>query len=1663
MNFKKTAAFLTALSMVTIPFSYAEISEFNPAIIACASETGVKDELTYQKFADHIEIISCEDTAESIVIPSEIDNKPVTVIGYEAFSNCTALEKVTIPDTVTSIEEGAFRYCKSLTSVTIPEKVTILATNTFYQCTSLTELNLPAGMIKIQSYALSNCTSLKTLHLPDSLRTLSDSAFSSEMAFDSITLSSGNQYFQLNDGVLTDRSAQTIYKCVTSKKGAYTIPETVTKIAAGAFYNCAELTAVTVNSKITSIPSYAFRNCVKLAEVNLPESVSRIDYTAFRHIAPDAVVTIENPYCDIGFGTFQTENYINEDGKQQSASRFMGTIRGYENSTAQTYAEDDKANFESLGVSTMEPPSSATSTTYATTAMYTTTKVASATTSKTNTTTSRTTSDGVFSYSKISVNDAEPTISITGVLKPADSITLPSEIEGLPVTAISSSAFSGTSIKSITIPEGVTSIGASAFFHCENLTNVSLPSTLKYINYGAFKACPSLKEIVLPEGLQSISGRAFEGTGITGITIPGSVEHVTGFYGCSALKNVVIQEGTKIISSEAFTCCRALESVKLPDTLTQISSYAFASCDALAEINLPESLTEISSYAFASCISLKSVIIPDSVTSLQTSAFQRCSSLTSVQLPATLKSLNRYVFLNCTALEEITLPEGLESLYMNAFAGTALKEITIPASLKSFYSLGNSYYSSNGISTADIYDFMPKLENIYVADGNPNYVSIDGILVSESSYSSSIIMFPPARTGYYTIPSGISDANTNSFWSSQLTGITLPRNFYISSGIFASCPNLEIIEVSASNNYYYDSNNALYYKLNSYSSSEETEPEIRLVSCPRGIKGEFVVPEGVTEIGNGAFRNCTGLTSIVLPSTLKTISSGAFHSCTGLTGITIPDSVEIVGSSAFQNCTALEEISLPDDAKFSYTYTYADNSTGSTNYYNNIFSGCTSLKKVKLPANLENIPSNTFYGCSALTTVTMPAALKTIDSNAFYQCGALSLTIPEGAVSIASSAFAESGLTDITIADTVTSIGYGAFSNCKDLKTAKLPAGISRIDSRAFNGCSSLEAIEIPEGVLEILSYAFRDCSALSSVTLPESLINIYQSAFSNCSALEEIYIPSNVSGIEQIVETTATTTATDSYGSNYTTAKSTTTAVKTVVTNDDTPNIPSHAGAFPNCTSLQKITVSKDNKYYADIDGVLMNKDSTELRQYPTGRKGAYLIPDSVTAIAYGAFENSAISEVTIPGTVSQISSRAFSNCQNLTKVTFPDNLEMISAYMFYNCTALENVVFPDTLKSVNYSAFANTGLTSVTLPKSVEKVLSYAFGACANLKSVTFLNPTGSVSEAAVSGKKAASEPYVFVSDTPEIDREYYSSSAVSTNTAVSVGYDYTADITIAGYDDSEAQRLADVHDYTFKSLGEGGSIMTTTTTTTETTTTTTVTETETSDTETTTTETTTTVTETETSASEETETETNETQTEEPKVYKDSYEYDIKSNENAYFFSSDDEVLTADKLITSARRRAIEEDGSFGEWEDIEDISIFDFGKLSPAVLFQKNENTEYSGEASAEVTITLPDGSASVQKVTMGNLTVGMTGDADGDGAVTASDAGNILIYAADFGAGKTTAAISPLKPERESLAMFISNVDKSDAVNATDASYILVYAAMTGAGNEAKWSEIVNQE
>ena len=344
-------------------------------------------------------------------------------------------------------------------------------------------------------------------------------------------------------------------------------------------------------------------------------------------------------------------------------------------------------------------------------------------------------------------------ITITGCDKSANgAITIPSKIDGKPVTSIGDGAFYNcTSLTSITIPNSITSIGKNSFITCWSLTNINVASGNNYFSSkdGILFNKDKTTLIRYPEGskravysipstVRNIGEDAFSYSNLTSITIPDSVTSIGSwaFTYCDGLTSITIPNSVRNIEDYTFAYSHSLTSITIPNSVTSIGFCAFDFCEGLTSITIPNSVTSIGDGAFYNCTSLTSITIPNSVTSIGIETFSRCDSLTSITIPNSVTSIEDGAFRECINLKSITIPNGVTSIGDYAFGDCdSLTSITIPSSVTSIGDF--AFYHCYNLSATHYTGTLEQWRKISIGDRNECLTS--NVIIETDSSNGALI------------------------------------------------------------------------------------------------------------------------------------------------------------------------------------------------------------------------------------------------------------------------------------------------------------------------------------------------------------------------------------------------------------------------------------------------------------------------------------------------------------------------------------------------------------------------------------------------------------------------------------------------------------------------------------------------------------------------------------------------------------------------------------------------------------------------------------------------------------------------------------------------------------------------------------------------------------
>ena len=822
----------------------------------------------------------------------------------------------------------------------------------------------------------------------------------------------------------------------------------------------------------------------------------------------------------------------------------------------------------------------------------------------------------------------------------------------------------------------VTSISEDAFKN-SNITSVEildccidgcgLTSGVTSIESGAFEGCTKLKNAVIPSTVTEIAFGAFNGcSSLSEITLP--------FVGRSADAHDNDANLGYIFGSNGY----ANNPSFVPSTLktvvviggTAIAHHAFGYCQ-VENITLPDGLTTIGEWAFSNG-NITSINIPSTVTSIGESAF-KYAGITSIVLP-NVQTIEASTFERCNQLAEVSLGSRLTSIADNAFKN------------------------------------CDKLKTVYYAGDLTGWCNLDGLGELMSS-SPALYIDRQLLSGELVIPSTVTKIGSDAFRGcSEITSVLIHGGVTnINFTAFIDCTKLKSITVDSSNATYFSQDGILYSR-----SNEETY----CLVVPAALEGEITVPEGVVQISVSG----QNVTAICLPSGIERIS---ISNC-NITTITLPESVTFV---SIVKCTHLERIiyegtpeqwqSVQKDldknngaeppvtclgqnpaVPHSHDYQWVDNDDG-THKQHCANSGCGEPD--------INEGEHVFVDNMCICDTSELLFELNSDRSSYFvkhigYMGATEIVIPSEhyglpVTKIAEDAFAnQTSLTSVTISDGITEIGRYAFLGCYSLTDVSIPSSVTVIGEHAFtyyDESCPIERIAMPVFVIDHINpQNLTEITIIGGESIESSFFNEIENLTS--LSLGDSVISTNITPLKNMANF-----ASLSLGKN--------------VTNIDTATL-------RNIASFASITVDENNPNYTVQEGILYNKDITEILLTPRQLSGTVTIPSTITEISSSAFYGcKLLTKIIIHDDITSIGANAFQNCSGLTEINIPDGVTSIGDYAFRGCAGLTEIKIPTVVTSIGIGAFlACSRLESIEIPEGITTIANSTFSDCTKLASV-------------------------------------------------------------------------------------------------------------------------------------------------------------------------------------------------------------------------------------------------------------------------------------------------------------------------------------------------------
>lgn len=1244
-----------------------------------AAETVTSENFTYEISNGRAVLKSFNSNAATKVnIPAKINGYPVVEISNGAFAGKIYIKELTIPESVLEIKDSAFMRMTSLKEIVIPGSVTKIGMKAFYNCISLEKITLMYGIQSIGDGAFASCKKLRSVEIAPSVKTLENGTFKNagDMVLEAEPGSPAAAYTGDASVNVTHKElsddSAVVYKYSVSDDDAVTID---------GYYGSSKNPVVpeTINGKtVEKIGNKVFKGS-GIDSVKLPDSIKILGSHVFEG------TNISELY--LPSGVIDMGAHIVEDTMKKVISDSP-----YVEEYFSKYYPDIRfvpyqiplPSYHMLNIKT----SGNGSVTLGASGYY-----------KQGVEIDLIATPGKGSYFVGWTTTGNGTFKNTESSSTMDAVKNPYATYTMPTTdATITASFAKSPRPEVIYKDGV-------FLEYNGSGDLSIDELHQKSDTDSTEVPTTKMAQNAFDHYVSEEGRWYYGYPIT-VTIPKTMQEIPYgvFQTCNTLKSITADENNNTYTSE--------DGVLFNKGKTKLITYPRG--NTAKNYTIPDTVTEIAPYAFYGSSNLEKITMPNGITTIGQRAFYGCYNLKEINFSSGLKEIGSYAFYNCSSLRDnLVLPEELEIIGSDAFESCGMSEVTIPASVTSIGSL--AFHGCN------------SLQKFTVQSGNATYADRNGVLVNESNKC--LIQYPRQKDlEIYQIPDDITSIAQSAFYyGSKLKEVKIPQSVTtIGSSAFSNCANLAIAEIP---------------------NGVEVIPSSAFSGC--NSLERITLPENLETISSYAFSSCTKLTDVVLPNTLTSIGSHAFSGCNSITEINITKNVTDVASNAFYNSVKLEAITVDENnasyvAEAGVLYTRHD----------------TDKALVCYP--IAHGAENGAYRVSADT--------KSIMSEAFAHTKLKELYLPESVTTLGTYAFEYSNLEKLQIefkdnykgdqpkldfgklgygyilygANTSNLVIYGYFDSTAEwlannrgirfrqldevteglvfddngtligmknttTKHVVIPSSIVNsngnivsvkvIGSNAFRNpddvgskyYEKLTSIKIPLGVTTIEDSAFDNCKALTSLPLPDSLQTIKAYAFNGCLGLKKITIPAAVNNLD--------------------------------------------SSAFDECKALEEIKAEGNSKY-ADIDGVLINKDKKVIYRVPAKlnldqTNGEYVVPVSITGIAPSAFAGcTTVKKVSLENVkviqqntfksalkdmesfveldlsnVLEIRSGAFEDCSSISSVTIPASLVALGLDVFSGCTGLTEINVDD----------ANTEFASVDgilYNKSKEALIFYPQG---------------------------------------------------------------------------------------------------------------------------------------------------------------------------------------------------------------------------------------------------------------------------------------------------------------------------------------------------------------
>lgn len=688
----------------------------------------------------------------------------------------------------------------------------------------------------------------------------------------------------------------------------------------------------------------------------------------------------------------------------------------------------------------------------------------------------------------------------------AQKVTVPSEIEGIPVFVLHQSFQMNGEIEEIILPNTLQKISNGCFMGCGRLKKIHFPVSLKSIGEAAFENCSSLEEVTFEQSCLKMEELEFEKLVFQncpklydnqGFVLSGSF--LLGYYGDAT--EVTIPATITTILDFAFHNNKKITSVSIPDSVTWIGAAVFQGCQKLENVNLPDGLTVLNNCVFNQCTALERIVLPEKLTYIWFYAFYACSRLKEIQWGSGLKTIYGEAFSDCVALEVIHFPEGLEEISISAFAYCSnLKEIHIPASVlllreKTFANCDN----------LEKVVFAPREEWIHQQKNRYSYTSkMRALFFKEGKELSEqvVLGFNASEKRNYRVDQIrqwdlLSEESKDLFrteWKKKISLKSKIGQKSLRNSVFLDCTAKEM-SIYFNEGFHLELFELEHYLQYSIEHSNTAETAILLEYKHKNFDINYL-----EELKTRKEMLDLGLELPTLEELREKWALRAEEDHITIIGYTGEKSTEILPKT-IDNGLPITILSCGHNPVKRSKYSYLD------------------LKKICLPEGIVEIQNNTF-SFTYLEEINFPSTLRKIGQKAFFMTKLKEISISHGLTVLEAHTFTQCmDLKKVKLSNSIREIHESAFSVCVNLSEINLPSELEFIGGEAFNCCRSLAEIKFPKNLKKVGKKAFHYCIQLKTVILESDSVEIDPSAFGCCDRLEFVGLEGGENLLPQLKE----------------------------------------------------------------------------------------------------------------------------------------------------------------------------------------------------------------------------------------------------------------------------------------------------------------------------------------------------------------------------------------------------------------------------------------------------------------------------------------------------------------------------------------------------------------